>query len=250
MPAMSRTFLVPISDSNKAQIIIHEPSLTADNLGHKTWAASYLLAKRLHLLAAPAPSTPSSGDNVRKLRILELGAGTGLVGLAAAAVWPHAEVHLTDVQAIIDNLRDNVGANHAAAGAARRITTGVLDWSEHLSAGDAAKDQGFDLILAADVLYADSLPALLVPTIQQHLRKGPDARVVVEVPCRPGYSVELDAFKAGMCRENGLLLVDQGFEDGWDDWGSPSHDSAEAHAGQIRCWWGEWTRGVLLARKC
>ena len=46
---LTRTFNIPLgsADMGDLAITLHEPALQADNLGLKTWASSYLLAKRL-----------------------------------------------------------------------------------------------------------------------------------------------------------------------------------------------------------
>jgi D-xylulose reductase len=69
------------TQSGSVDIVLHEPSLTADNLGLKTWASSYLLAKRLHLYL----------NSLKQLLELSASAGAGIwdgaMGIAAAAVW-------------------------------------------------------------------------------------------------------------------------------------------------------------------
>jgi tRNA1(Val) A37 N6-methylase TrmN6 len=65
-----------------------------------------------------------------KPRILELGSGTGLLGLAAAAVWG-ANVVVTDLDIIQENLHFNVRQNHnllSSRGA--NVTCDILDWTD------------------------------------------------------------------------------------------------------------------------
>ncbi|KAK3114310.1 Protein-lysine N-methyltransferase rrg1 [Teratosphaeriaceae sp. CCFEE 6253] len=208
--ALTRTFAIPLhpsraEDTEEAEedvlaITLHEPALTADNLGLKTWAAAYMLAKRLPLLLLPRPSPlhlllpPLAPD----ARVLELGAGTGLVGIAAAAVLQRTVV-LTDLPAILPNLTRNVRA-HAGVLAARgggRAETAVLDWSEpaafidpcvdhHGAASPHYPPRMFPLILAADPIYSPGQPALLVRAIDYHLSRDRGARVVLEIPLREG----------------------------------------------------------------
>jgi Lysine methyltransferase len=142
MPEMTRTWVIPAS-SNLPEIKfdIREPPLTGDNLGLKTWGTSFAIAKKLekfgihyldHLFTKSAVSI--SGASSRSLlpsaKVLELGAGTGLVGIAAAAVWG-AEVFLTDLLNIVDNLLFNVEKNALIVGGfGGHISSGVLDWRE------------------------------------------------------------------------------------------------------------------------
>lgn len=93
------------------ELIIKEPALTGDSLGFKTWGSSYVLSRYLPRLAAtslfkifdetlgqPPPT------------VLELGSGTGLLGVAAAAFW-QTHVILSDLPNIVPNLKDNMEKN-------------------------------------------------------------------------------------------------------------------------------------------
>ena len=234
MPAVSRTFQIPTGSRN-IQIVLHEPSLTEDNLGLKTWASSYLLAKRLHLV-----ELPSFPPGVQR-RVLELGAGTGLVGIAAAAVWG-VKVHLTDLPEIESNLAMNVRDNGQVICQGGGIaTTGVLDWSDTTN---PASDQGrYTIILAADPLYSPEHPALLVQTIGRYLLRSAEARVLVELPLREAYAPEISDFVLRM-RALGLETSDQGEEVGYDDWGGGEDGGLK----EVRCWWGIWIWKELRPR--
>ncbi|KAI9769888.1 MAG: hypothetical protein M1835_006646 [Candelina submexicana] len=236
MPAMSRTFSIPTSVSF-IDIVLHEPSLTADNLGLKTWGSSYLLAKRLHLLSVP------ESIMLQRPRVLELGSGTGLVGITAAAVWG-LPVHLTDLPDIVPNLEHNVQENQGViTQTGGSATTAVLDWSD---SGDFSDPQEcaeeplrnigqFPIILAADPLYSPQHPQLLVQTIKKWLSIREDARVIVELPLRGAYTPEIKEFQEKM-RVLGLMVIDQGEETGYDDWGG----GVEGDLREVRCWWGVW----------
>jgi len=233
MPAVSRTFQIP-TGSRSVQIVLHEPSLTEDNLGWKTWASSYLLAKRLHLLRLP--EAPAGSQR----RVLELGSGTGLVGIAAAAVWG-AAVRLTDLAEIEANLamnvRDNVQVIESSGGVA---TTGVLDWSD--TKNSPSDEIQYPIILAADPLYSPEHPASLVQTIGRYLHRSAEARVIVELPLREAYAPEIDDFHHRM-RALGLEVREQGEETGYDDWRA----GEEGGLKEVRCWWGVWAWKDLKA---
>ncbi|KAK5140978.1 hypothetical protein LTR32_006358 [Rachicladosporium monterosium] len=93
----------------KLTIQITDPrSTTANNLALATWGSSEILANQLHLL--PVPDFSGTGPGTRIFPILELGAGTGLVGLSAAAIWCQ-RVCLTDLEPIVPNLEANVQVN-------------------------------------------------------------------------------------------------------------------------------------------
>lgn len=223
-------------------LVIHEPALTADNLGLKTWASSYLLAKRLVTLRPLLPSLAGGGP------VLELGAGTGLVGMTAAAVL-QADVYLTDLPAIVPNLARNVLANSTAlrTHGGGEVHTAVLDWSDPAAFSPSDDDWGVDcwpaqhgafpLILAADPIYSPEHPRLLVQAVDQHLKRCPEARVVVELPVREAYGAERRDLRERM-EGLGLRVLDEGEEVGFDDWGIGGEE--EEGLAEVRCWWSVW----------
>lgn len=157
-------------------ITLYEPSMTADNLGLKTWASSFLLAKRLGISKLPLGS-----------RALELGSGTGLVGIAAAVVLG-ANVTLTDLPEIVPNLSHNVSLNSSnphLPPSVGSMSVQVLDWTNQ----PIPEDEGdkYPLVLAADPLYSPAHPRLLVRVLEEWVRRSREARVVVEFPLRERY---------------------------------------------------------------
>lgn len=244
MPAMSRIFNIPTSSGVDYTLTLHEPSLTSDNLGMKTWVSSYLLSRRLHkLLESPPelvpavstdPSTLSSQEK-KPLRALELGSGTGLVGLSFAALkGKSATVHLTDLPEIVPNLAHNAALNvELLNNTEANVTTGVLDWSVAPAPLPTAEER-FDVILAADPLYSPNHPKWLVDTIAPWLSKGLDARVVAEMPLRDAYLPQVQEFRQRMT-DLGLAVVEEGEEIGYDDW-----ESSDGDALAVKCWWSVW----------
>lgn len=242
MGSFTRTFKIPLYNAvNNGQIddsihhtlelVLHEPALTADNLGLKTWASSYMLAKRLPILRSTLPRF--SQDT----QILELGSGTGLVGLTAASVF-NARVVLTDLPDIVPNLSKNVLNNaEAIATSGGSAEAAILDWTDPgsftLSSGHAPEPHSFPLILAADSIYSSEHPKLLVQAVQQYLSRVQDARMIVELPLRDSYSVERADLKSRLI-DLGLHVFDEGEDVGYDDW-MDGDEPAE-----VRCWWSVW----------
>jgi len=215
------------------ELSIHEPALTADNLGFKTWVSSFLLAKRLASVHSSLPELEEDST------ILELGAGTGLVGMSAAVI-SRRHVILTDLPEIVPNLDRNVRANAAQISTRGGImSTAVLDWSKPedftLCEDTALRANSFPLIFAADPIYSVEHPALLVNAISYHLSKDTDARVVIELPVRDGFAAERQDFRDRMAKE-GLGVIEQGEEIGHDDWSSAKSDEPA----EVRCWWSVW----------
>ncbi|CEO59012.1 hypothetical protein PMG11_03702 [Penicillium brasilianum] len=244
MPAMSRIFNIPTSSGEDYTLTLHEPSLTSDNLGMKTWVSSYLLSRRLHQMLESPPelvpvgsTDPSAALSQEKkpLRALELGSGTGLVGLSFAALkGKSATVHLTDLPEIVPNLAHNAALNVELLNKTEaNVTTGVLDWSVTPAPLPTAEER-FDVILAADPLYSPNHPKWLVDTIAPWLSKGLDARVVAEMPLRDAYLPQVQEFRQRMT-DLGLAVVEEGEEIGYDDW-----ESSDGDALAVKCWWSIW----------
>lgn len=227
---LTRTFTIPLSpdEDGPLEIVLHEPALQADNLGLKTWASSYLLAKRLPMLRKRMPDVKPDG------RILELGAGTGLVGFAAAAVW-NARVVLTDLPEIVPNLERNAKANSEVVDThGWGLEVGVLDWSQPEDFALASAPYSFPLILAADPIYSSDHPRLLAQAFEYHLFRSEDARIVIELPLRDAYVKERQDLRDRL-RALGLEILDEGEESGYDDWSYGSERT------EVRCWWSVWS---------
>ncbi|KAK5632717.1 hypothetical protein RRF57_008431 [Xylaria bambusicola] len=92
------------------ELIIREPPITGDSLGHKTWGSSYLMAQLLDKFTSGCLAHLLGTGHRKALKVLELGSGTGLLGLAAAATWK-ADVVLSDLPDITPNLEYNIEQN-------------------------------------------------------------------------------------------------------------------------------------------
>lgn len=233
-------------EQDAIEIEIHEPSMTADNLGLKTWASSYVLARKWHSMKDILPSFNNDQKESHNHTILELGAGTGLVGLAAAAVLG-AKVLLTDLPDIAPNLARNAETNHALASATGGSTrVGVLDWSapqevqwlDNTEANNNHQSLSVPVIVAADPIYSSEHPYLLARAIAFHLSPSPLSRVVVEMPIREAYAAERADFRAQM-REIGLVVLKEETEIGYDDW-----EGTEEELVEVECWMSVWGWGV------
>lgn len=239
MPAMSRVFSIPTTGGEEFTLTLHEPSLTSDNLGMKTWVSSYLLSRRLLTVfdTAPrlVPGTTTTPNPDKRLRALELGSGTGLVGLSFAALrGESAAIHLTDLPSIVPNLEHNVALNVELLNTkGAMVTTGILDWSVVPDSLPTPEEQ-YDIVLAADSLYSSVHPDLLINAITHWLSRGPNARIVFEMPLRDAYLPQVEEFRQRL-GTLGLGVVEEGEEIGYDDW-----ETADGSAIEVRCWWSVW----------
>ena len=216
----------------KVDIRIYEPALMGDQLGHKTWLGSYVLAKQLHeLLPKYFPYLLVRGNNDH-VRILELGAGTGLTGIAAAALFPYnAEIWLTDLPEIVPNLIRNVKLNEHLLNALN-VTIEPLDWSGFSKAG-LLKIERYDVILAADSLYAPEHPGWLTDTMVVSLKAN--GKVFTVLPFR---EMERD-YHQDLRREmerKGFIALEEGEIVGVEDW----HGWRGRE--EVCCWWCVWGR--------
>ena len=278
MGAISRTFRIPTAADSKAasspmqtviassqnqdtatEIHIHEPALTEDNLGLKTWASSYVLARKWHELRDTILFSPQKQDSESPPDLLlELGAGTGLVGIAAAAVLG-VDVLLTDLPGIVTNLARNADVNaDNISFRGGSIAVAVLDWSKpedvrfvdgiddseparpvkaasrtwkhNLEAGGSAS-----LVVAADPIYSTEHPRLLSHAIERHLARAKAARAIVEMPIREAYAEERSSFLQCM-RDIGLELLSESNDIGYDDWSEGNGDELA----EVECWMTIW----------
>lgn len=226
-PSMERNFVI----DHDLTVALYEPSITEDSLGLKTWTSSLLLSRRLPKLTRHLPSEHT--------RLLELGSGTGLVGIAAAVTWQGtlSTVMLTDLPEIVPNLQKNIAKNeHLCTSAAHKLVTvpqcRVLDWADD-SDGPKNANEKFDLVIAADPIYSTDHPRLLVNTVRRWLTELSTSRFVLELPLRDGFIAERADLRQRL--ENFMVVVEEGTEIGYDDW-----ELADGQSAEVECWWSVW----------
>ena len=140
--------------------------------GVALWPAAIALA---HEVAARA-------DAFRGRRVLELGAGTGLPGLVAAALGGRV------VQTDRDELALGVCRRNGERNGARSIEYRLVDWADW---GDAGR---YDWILGADILYGESTHPHLRRIFETNL--APGGRVLLSDPFRAASLRLLEALEA------------------------------------------------------
>ncbi|XP_034624539.1 protein-lysine methyltransferase METTL21D isoform X2 [Trachemys scripta elegans] len=118
----------------------------AGGVGCVVWDAALVLAK---FLERGAP-----GRALRRRAVLELGAGTGAVGLMAATLG--ADVTVTDLEELQDLLNINIEKNkHLVTGS---VQAKVLKWGEDVKEFLPAPDY---ILMADCIYYEESLGPLL-----------------------------------------------------------------------------------------
>ncbi|KAK0615847.1 putative methyltransferase-domain-containing protein [Bombardia bombarda] len=131
--------------------------------GGMLWPAGMVLAK--HMLRYHLNELPHS-------RILELGAGGGLVGLSVAkACHLETPMYLTDQEEMEELMHHNISLN----GLDDQVKARILNWGEPLS--QEIVDFKADTILAADCVYFEPAFPLLMQTMQDLLAASPSATI-------------------------------------------------------------------------
>lgn len=116
----------------------------------------------------------------RKLAVIELGSGCGIVGIGLAQLLPDCQVLLTDLPEAEEIITRNIKASTVPESSS--VSFRVLDWEAPIPASVA--DRYFDLILVSDCTYnSDSIPAL-VKTLSALAKRSPEAVVVISMKVR------------------------------------------------------------------
>ncbi|KAK5631498.1 hypothetical protein RRF57_007212 [Xylaria bambusicola] len=155
-----------ISESTESEMItvqLTDGLAGRDNADHtdvglQSWGAAFIFTE---LMCASPARFNFSRDNLGSApRIIELGAGTGLVGIALGKILPRLGVSLPRIIAtdfhptVLANLEANIIKNFSSLGLGKdsvSIQVAPLDWeTPDLS---APLDEQVDVLIATDVIY-------------------------------------------------------------------------------------------------
>ena len=230
MGKASRIFTIPTNETgDTVKIEVEELALTSENLRLTTWGSSFILATQLHRLKVDLYSSRAAACENPGIAVLELGAGTGLVGLSAAAIW-RTNVVLSDLAPIVPGLAVNITANKETLSAiGGSAFCGTLDWANpdelvlHSTGAERrqsvllSETEKATIILAADTIYSEDHPALLSKAILTWLKCGSDARAIITYPMRVAYLDEIRELWE-LLQRGGLGAIDEGRETSGHDW--------------------------------
>ncbi|KAK8161690.1 putative methyltransferase-domain-containing protein [Phyllosticta citrichinensis] len=166
--------------------------------GLRTWEAALHLGAYL--------TTEVGSQWIRGKRILELGAGTGLVSILCAKHVDASRATITDGdEGVVDSIKTNVFLNGLDTAADTESI--VLKWGRSCALRDSLyyEDEGqqnqYDVVLGADVTYDKSVIPALVATLADVLQRQPSLNILIAATIRNEETFE--AFSV-VCRRNGL----------------------------------------------
>jgi hypothetical protein len=153
-----------------------------DLTGLDLWPTTDVLLERLQQQLLPSLQQERQrqfGSTRDPLRVLELGAGCGVLGISLAAMGE--QVVLTDIDlafgestdSTLRHLEANVALNRDIVG--KRAEVRRLAWGDDEDITEVAKLGPFDLIVGCDLVYDPDLHVPLLQTLRQ-LSATPDAR--------------------------------------------------------------------------
>ncbi|KAI8852784.1 putative methyltransferase-domain-containing protein [Chytridium lagenaria] len=123
------------------------------------WDCSIVLSKFLQ-----CHSSVSSSLNITGKRLIELGSGRGIVGIAASILGAHTT--LSDVEAVVPDIHEIVKLNDVEAEVV------ALDWTDSKeTVKELRREKGFEFVVAADVVWVSELIRPLVETIRALMSK-------------------------------------------------------------------------------
>ena len=222
----SRPFPVKADEQgNTIDIQVGElPGIVAENLGLATWGAAVVLADILYRWTEEIQTSigqdeeTTSTDLSKHIPILELGAGTGLAGLTASALWNLPAV-LTDLEPVIPGIAHNISLNPHL-----KTYAGTLDWTEPSTLyiphhqPILASTSKASIIVAADTCYTSSHPHLITSTVKTWLASTKEAKAIFCYPLRMSYIDHARNLWAVM-EANGLVCTEEGREEAKELWG-------------------------------
>lgn len=160
---------------------------TGESIARHLWDGSLSLTAYLDRVVAlrsvheePLLESVLSSATYKKLNVLELGCGCGVVGIGLAQTVTDCHVVLTDLPEVDELVERNIEAANPAMSST--IEFAALDWEAPLPAKVASR--AFDLVLVAECIYnSDSIPPL-VDTLERLVQRSPRAVILISTKVR------------------------------------------------------------------
>ncbi|TIA67973.1 hypothetical protein D6C83_01746, partial [Aureobasidium pullulans] len=136
------------------------------------------------LLSSYLISTPELIASIKGKRVIELGAGTGLLSILCASHLGASQVVATDGdEGVVQALHENAAFNDVKDA----MDIGVLWWGRALKGSWMfEKDPSFscDLVLGADVTYDKAVIPALVSTMRDMFEVWPHVQIIISATIR------------------------------------------------------------------
>ncbi|KAF1987809.1 hypothetical protein K402DRAFT_330254 [Aulographum hederae CBS 113979] len=159
---------------------------TGDSIARHIWDGGVALTAHLdRMLALQVDGLPFvegvlSSATYKRLCVLELGCGVGMVGIALAQAVPDVEMFLTDLPDAKEVCERNITAMKPAMSST--CTFVALDWSERLPVN--IQNRTFDLILVSECTYNDTSIPALVRTLTSLIARSPRTIICLSTKVR------------------------------------------------------------------
>lgn len=155
------------NDKSITPVLVYTfPSL---GLRYRCWTSALHLSRYLECHQNAFLST----EIERIVKILDIGSGTGIVGIAASKLFGHhVQVTVTDVAEVVPNMMKNIEINRNGID---NITAAPLVWGEKITNADFLHQ---DFILASDVIYYEELFDILIQTLVELTESG-NTKVII-----------------------------------------------------------------------
>jgi hypothetical protein len=156
--ALTRCFSFPTASGTPIEVTLNDAPLSGTDhtdVGLQSWGASIVLSSMM--CTDPERFRLSNNHLSDGAKVIELGAGTGLVSLTLAKLLPEigvrsASIAATDYHpAVLENCKVNVETNFPSSShAIPPVDTSILDWSQPPPPLKSTSN----LLIASDVVYA------------------------------------------------------------------------------------------------
>ncbi|KAJ3283704.1 Protein fam86a [Rhizoclosmatium sp. JEL0117] len=168
MSYRSYSMTIDSEDVDPLYVTLAEHSQTISNgtTGLRTWPAALKLVS--HLISAKQLMKPK--------KVLELGCGVGLAGIACGVLGLASSIEFTDVDpTVLATVSKNCAINFGESGESKFVETKVsaLDWEAISDSAlkDRVTESSADLIIASDVAYDPVIVAPFVRVLNAFLRR-------------------------------------------------------------------------------
>ena len=169
----------------KLQLSVEQPGATAATsigTGAMIWQAGPALATAL--VAAAQKKSSVLPSDLSSIRAIELGCGCSALPSVALAVAGASHVTATDAADVLETLETNLAAYAREASRASvplpRVTHRALQWDDREALAAFARDDasGFNIVLCADVDYAETLHEMLLDTLSACLAVNDSVAII------------------------------------------------------------------------